>query len=129
MTAAATDLFHGGLYTCICDATRGSNNYTSQRFECVDESTVSWCSYIVAILVASLRASLAWRFGPAQLVGASPTLVRRRPPRSISMSLVKYRLPNWIRIVGFTPSLVLRSSTRTLAGLLLCPFQLHLLVE
>ena len=27
-------------------------------------------------------------------------------------SLVKYKLPNWIKIIGFTPSLALRSSTR-----------------
>ena len=33
-------------------------------------------------------------------------------PNPLSRSLVKYRLPNWIRIIGFTPSLALRSSTR-----------------
>ena len=33
--------------------------------------------------------------------------------RVLFLSLVKYRLPNWIKIVGFTPSLVLRSSTCT----------------
>ena len=28
------------------------------------------------------------------------------------LSLVKYRLPNWIKIIGFTPSLALRLNTR-----------------
>ena len=54
------------------------------------------------------------------IVPAEISYLKVKRGTDISRSLVKYRLPKWIKIVGFTPSL--RSSTRIFGSLLLCPF-------